>query len=1383
MLFKIKYSYLASIAILAGCLTVSDSSPSFAASKDVGSGETIADQVIPTTDYDTINVYDNGTANNTTVGSSGTLNVEVGGTANTATINSGGIMNISNNGTASNVTVNSGGELNISSYGGTVNGLTVNEGGRFDMSTDATVTNGNFYGQSGSVENKTAANVIVSDSSVLTVNSDGTANNTTVRDYGDLIIREGGTANNTTVEDGGKIIATDGNSTINGLTVKEDGGFEFTTNTTVTNMKNGTGQSMGSIQNGKAQNVVVNEDSELTVTSNSSDGSLGSADGTKVEGGDMTVTAGSSATNTTVSGYGNLTVNGGGSATKVTVTDSGDIEVGSGGSVSDATLTGNSETEKATITVENGGQASNTTLNSYSEMSVENGGVADLTTVGSGAELNVDGGKVTNTTVNSGGLITNNSSSATIDGLTINNGGKFDLSTDATVSNANINGNNMGSIADKKAQDFLINNGSNLTVSAGGSATNTTVQNGGTITATEKGVTVDGVKLENGGQFNFSTDATVSNIKDAGGNTLSSEIKDNTASGFKVTSGSTLTAANGGTIDMTGVTGGTVVAENGGTIKNTAIGDNGTIRAEAGSTIDGVTIVAATGGKFDLSTNATVTNTDIDGKSISIQDNKAVGLEINDGSKLTADANGSAEDITVNGGNLTVNANASAEKVTVKAGTADVIGGTLSDVTITQTGQVTAMNGGRVNSATVSNNGTLKLNENGEASGTIIDANGVVIAGQYGAVNDTTVKASGSLTVENGGRANTTNIEANGNMTVQNGANAVNTIVSQKGVLTSESGATIEGLEAQRGSVINLADGTTLSGNLTMDKNADASGSTLDFSNLFSNGGTSPSSLTLNNGLNDAFKGKLINTSTEDKTLVLNGGNYKVSNDGQNGSVQIGGWDMIHLSDGTMRLETDLTMSGTNKTLSVNEGAKLDVSGTLDNVLKITLNGNLVNSGTIDMAETGDSALDELIINGNYEAATGSQLVLNINPRTNTADKLTIGGDVSGKTSVYLKSSSAKVPDGNILFADAPNNTTGNADSFEIWRVEGSPYTWDTLFENNKWYTYVSDADRPNIVPETAAYYGLIDNTFMQTTSLSAGLRNNITENEFLKTPCRVPNYLKYTNRICRSSRPVFAGWAAPVYSNATIQAPYNYTASITGFDGGLDLISNGWTKLGLLGSYRNGLYKYEDSGDTYQLKGEAETTINSYLAGLYIRHDSANWSIIAAAYAGMLDIDVSSDDGVNADTTGSTYGATLDVNYIYQNISGIRIEPGVRLSYTSVKIDEIEDNAGKRSEFDNADRTEIEIGIRLAQRWEFPDAKAEIFVKPSIVQTMNSGSTFELVEERLLDSTEDRTFAKVEAGVSFDMINNWNAALGASYSVGSDYDNVSANLAVRYNF
>ncbi len=116
-------------------------------------------------------------------------------------------------------------------------------------------------------------------------------------------------------------------------------------------------------------------------------------------------------------------------------------------------------------------------------------------------------------------------------------------------------------------------------------------------------------------------------------------------------------------------------------------------------------------------------------------------------------------------------------------------------------------------------------------------------------------------------------------------------------------------------------------------------------------------------------------------------------------------------------------------------------------------------------------------------------------------------------------------------------------------------------------------------------------------------------------------------------------------------------------------------------------------------MRGEAETTIDSYLGGAYIRADGRFWSVLLAGYAGMLDASVSTKDGVKSDTSGTTYGAILDVNYIYKNISGLRIEPEVRLSYTSVKMEEISDNAGKIQEFEDASRTEFEAGIKIAKR------------------------------------------------------------------------------------
>jgi len=65
----------------------------------------------------------------------------------------------------------------------------------------------------------------------------------------------------------------------------------------------------------------------------------------------------------------------------------------------------------------------------------------------------------------------------------------------------------------------------------------------------------------------------------------------------------------------------------------------------------------------------------------------------------------------------------------------------------------------------------------------------------------------------------------------------------------------------------------------------------------------------------------------------------------------------------------------------------------------------------------------------------------------------------------------------------------------------------------------------------------------------------------------------------------------------------------------------------------------------------------------------------------------------------------------------------------------------------------------------------------------MNDSGEFELIEDMSLESAEDRTLMKVEAGMSFDMIENWSASIAGSYSFGSDYTNSSANLSLIYNF
>ena len=937
------------------------------------------------------------------------------------------------------------------------------------------------------------------------------------------------------------------------------------------------------------------------------------------------------------------------------------------------------------------------------------------------------------------------SSSDTYNILEVNSNG---TATETTVNSGGYANINSGGTA----SNTTVNSDGTLTVNAGGTASNTTVGSNGTI-KTVGAATVDGLTLDANSKFSFTTEATVTNIQGSSGS-----IQNNTASDLNITKGSVLEVVNNGTSDGTAenikVNGGTLVFDKG-LAKDIEV-NSGIIEALTDrAVLSGVIIEAQ--GAFRFSTNATIDaiyDSNYQAQELVIKDHRIQDLILGSNGILSVDAVGVAENLTVGGGVLIVNTDGTASDTTVTSGTMTVSGGTASNTTVQ--GGVLDVTSGTVKDLTISDIGTVT------ASG--------------GTITDTTV-TGGSFTLNSGAEASSITLNG-GTMTVNSDGTATNTIVNSGGTLFSESGGILNGLIAANGSVINLAVGTILKDSINIYAGADLSLSSSVFSNLFDGSQADLTTLTITNGVNTVFNNRLVNETSEDKNLIFSLGTYTLSD------LTISGWDTLTLASGTTaRLTSSLAMSGTNKNFIINNGATLDVSGTLENVVSATIDGNLINNGAIDFTLSGANSSDVLTVTGDFEGKDGSMIIMDINPVDGTSDKLSIGGDVKGTSSVYLKFTETGNPTDSILFAEAPSNVTGNSSSFNIWRVDGSPFEWDVLFDNNQWYSYALDKNRPTITPETAAYYGLIDTTFMQTASLGASLRKNIAESEPRQIPCPRTAYSRYTNRICHSSRPTLTGWAAPVYTTARIQDPYNYTANIGGLDGGLDLIGNTQTKFGLMASYRKGSYSFDSDGKNYKLKSSADISLNSYLGGLYLRHDSRLLSVVAAAYAGKIDGDVSTADGVEGDVNGTTYGITLDVSMIYENINGIRLEPGVRVSYASVDLDEIKDNAGKTTEFDNSTRTEIEAGLKIAKRWRFPEGKAEIYAKPSFVHILNNTSDFVLLENLSLEAASNRTLARLEAGMSFDLTNNWSAALSGSYSFGSDYQDATANLSLIYNF
>ena len=164
---------------------------------DVSSG--ITSKGITLTSYDSMYVYDRGTATSTTV-NGGVLYVSSGGTANSTTMN-GGYLVVSSGGTATATTVNSWGSMYVSS-GGTATATTVNSGGYIFINgngivEDLTLKAGGNLGGFAFSEDKyfaqingsvqIASHVSIIDSRMI-ISSGGTATSTTVNVGGDLYV-------------------------------------------------------------------------------------------------------------------------------------------------------------------------------------------------------------------------------------------------------------------------------------------------------------------------------------------------------------------------------------------------------------------------------------------------------------------------------------------------------------------------------------------------------------------------------------------------------------------------------------------------------------------------------------------------------------------------------------------------------------------------------------------------------------------------------------------------------------------------------------------------------------------------------------------------------------------------------------------------------------------------------------------------------------------------------------------------------------------------------------------------------------------------------------------------------------------------------------------
>ena len=540
----------------------------------------------------------------------------------------------------------------------------------------------------------------------------------------------------------------------------------------------------------------------------------------------MSLSAGDTATNTTINRGGIQYVSSGGSATSTTINSGGIQDVFSGGSATSTTINSGgfqyvSSGGSATSTTINrggyqyvfsGGSATSTTINSGGQQWVSSGGSATGTTINSGGQQRVSsGGSATSTTINSGGMLSVSSGGSAVD-ITQNSGGIIFADTSATLRGTNINGS--FSIAGGSASNMLLENGGYLSVLNGHQATSTTINSGG-FQNVSSGGSATGTTINSGGYQNVSS----------GGSATSTTIN---RGGYQYVS-------SGGSATSTTInSGGQQWVFSGGSATSTTINSGGFQNVYSGGSATSTTINS--GGYQNVHVNGNVTKT-----------------TITDGGILQVDVGGSASQVTQNSGGAIVANTSAVLSGTNGKGTFSIAGGSAVNMLLENGGLLTVLGGHDASDTTVGSDGTLSVQSGGVLRGTTtltdkgtLVGNVVTNEGNLYFLNNSAATFAGTLT-------------GTGTLTQEGGNTRFSGLLSQDGGITLQSGAamTMDALQAnanvttQSGTTLTLDNGSILTGSVTGD-NTGAGDMTVKGASVWHLGGDSTvGALTLDNGTVD----------------------------------------------------------------------------------------------------------------------------------------------------------------------------------------------------------------------------------------------------------------------------------------------------------------------------------------------------------------------------------------------------------------------------------------------------------------------------------------------------------------------------------------------------
>ena len=716
-------------------------------------------------------------------------------------------------------------------------------------------------------------------------------------------------------------------------------------------------------------------------------------------------------------------------------------------------------------------------------------------------------------------------------------------------------------------------------------------------------------------------------------------------------------------------------------------------------------------------------------------------------------------------------------------------------------------------------------------SGTNVDVNagtfynsqtssgGVVNINAGAGAEDSRILSDGTMNVADGAKVLRTEVGTGGMMNVASGGYAEDTTINDGGKLVAAAGSMLHNMLAGGGAELDIDMHSLLTGNIIIDAEAIMGGS-YDYSKIFKDVVKDEGSLTLVGGLNDILtESSLINT-TADKRLNLTDGKYVIGD----GAQVVSGWDQLTLKNNAeVKLEGDISLTDASKKLFIENGSILDLAG--HSPANYTIQGSVNNDGMVTFSHVDDEADDVTTIFGNYKAYANAQMTFDVDPQNNKSDLLRVDGDVSGTTQVVLNVLQPDVrPTKPIQFVEAKNDDLSTGAYFDIYRVIGSAYKWNSLYQSGGWYAGTDDivpdgsssgygdgdtgnmADDPDleddavlppnfpdkpssnddatnqnvggasVVGEAIAYMGLPGAGLEQTRSLLRNVADKVESTKTYHQRCGGFYDCAYDGKDLKNV------WVSPTYSYAEADSPYHYEADISGLEAGFDISSDVYNRLGVFASYRHGEYDFDGRGDDYYSKTGAETEIDSYILGLYHRHDRGRYWLMSSLFAGYEDVDMASKDGVKASTDGLVFGGGIMGGTVYALGNNLTLEPTLGAIYTQIDYDNVKDRYGKEAHYGKLRNLELEASLKLQKTYYRKDGFALVYLRPGVVQNIGSGDV-RVTSLQKVDALENSTLGSLKAGGSLSLDENWSAYFEVGYLFGSGYKNAMMNAGLVYAF